>query len=114
MKKYAPFILCEQTKFTPDGKRPYPENGNSYGYIKFTTSETDKISIPYGKSFGATNTDPAPCTLNGFTAARNGEIIPEWALDNRVRPDEGSEFHKVVNGTDKIIGIFDGIKFVPY
>jgi hypothetical protein len=96
-----------------DGTMPYPENGNVYGYIKFTPSETNGISIPYGEIFGGTNTDGAPCTLNGFTGARNGEIIPEWMFDNRVTPDEGSELHKVVDGSDKIIGIFDGTKFVP-
>jgi hypothetical protein len=97
-----------------DGIRPYPEGGNEYGYIKFATSEADEISIPYGEKFGGTNTDLPPCTLNGFTAARNGEIVPEWTLNKRITPNVVSELHNVVDGTDTIIGIFDGTNFVPY
>ena len=61
--------------------RPYPEGGNAYGYIKFMTDDVDRIGIPYGTEFGGGNTDPAPCTRNGFTGARNGEVIPEWTVD---------------------------------
>ena len=97
---------------TGDGVRPYPEGGDTYGYIKFKTEEIDKISIPYGKDFGGMNTDGPPCTLNGFTAARNGEVVPEWTLDARITPNEGAELHKVVNGKDTVVAIFDGEHFV--
>ena len=90
---------------TGDGVRSYPEGGDTYGYIKFKTEEIDKISIPYGK-------DGLPCTLNGFTAARNGEVVPEWTLDARITPNEGAELHKVVNGKDTVVAIFDGEHFV--
>ena len=97
---------------TGDGVRSYPEGGDTYGYIKFKTEEIDKISIPYGKDFGGMNTDGPPCTLNGFTAARNGEVVPEWTLDARITPNEGAELHKVVNGKDTVVAIFDGEHFV--
>ena len=97
---------------TGDGVRSYPEGGDTYGYIKFKTEEIDKISIPYGKDFGGMNTDGLPCTLNGFTAARNGEVVPEWTLDARITPNEGAELHKVVNGKDTVVAIFDGEHFV--
>lgn len=96
---------------TETGIRPYPEGGDAYGYIKFTTEDVNRIEIPYGKVFGGKNTDTLPCTLNGFTGARNGEIIPEWTASKRLTPDYGSELHKVVNGTDSIIGVFDGEHF---
>ena len=96
---------------TDTGVRPYPEGGDTYGYIKFKTEETDKISIPYGEAFGGTNTDGSPCTLNGFTGARNGEIVPEWTLDGRITPNVGAELHKVVDGEDVIVAIFDGEHF---
>ena len=76
------------------------------------TEEIDKISIPYGKDFGGMNTDGPPCTLNGFTAARNGEVVPEWTLDARITPNEGAELHKVVNGKDAVVAIFYGEHFV--
>ena len=96
---------------TGDGVRPYPEGGDTYAYIKFKTTDAEKIKTPYGEIFGGTNTDGPPCTLNGFTGARNGEIIPEWTASKRLTPDYGSELHKVVNGTDSIIGVFDGEHF---
>mgnify|MGYP003183204865 CR=1 FL=1 len=34
---------------------PYPKNGDTYGYIKFTTDDIDKVKIPYGKIFGGSN-----------------------------------------------------------
>ena len=46
---------------------------------------------PYGKVFGGTNGDGPPCTLNGFTGARNGAIVPEWELSVRVKPNKGAE-----------------------
>ena len=76
------------------------------------TEEIDKISIPYGKDFGGMNTDGPPCTLNGFTAARNGEVVPEWTLDARITPNEGAELHKVVNGKDTVVALFYGEHFV--
>ena len=69
---------------TGDGVRPYPEGGDTYAYIKFKT-----------------------------TGARNGQIIPEWSLSGEyVKPKKGAELHKVVNGKDTVVAIFDGKHFV--
>ncbi len=91
-----------------NGVRPYPENGDAYGYIKFQTNDVDNIEIPFGELLGGSNTDGYPCTLNGFTGARNGEMIPEWFVGkkNVVEPIAGAELHQVVNGVDKIIARF--------
>ena len=70
---------------TGDGVRPYPEGG--------------------------TNVDGPPCTLNGFTGARNGAIVPEWELSVRVKPNKGAELHKVINEKDTVVAIFDGKHF---
>lgn len=96
---------------TGDGVRPYPEGGDAYGYIKFKTKRTNKIEILYGKVFGGTNVDGPPCTLNGFTGARNGAIVPEWELSVRVKPNKGAELHKVINEKDTVVAIFDGKHF---
>ena len=97
---------------TGDGVRPYPEGGDTYAYIKFKTTDAEKIKTPHGEIFGGTNTDGPPCTLNGFTGARNGQIIPEWSLSGEyVKPKKGAELHKVVNGKDTV-AIFDGKHFV--
>ena len=69
---------------TGDGVRPYPEGGDTYAYIKFKT-----------------------------TGARNWQIIPEWSLSGEyVKPKKGAELHKVVNGKDTVVAIFDGKHFV--
>lgn len=67
------------------------------------------------KFSGGTNTDGAPCTLNGFTGARNREILPEWKVTNKngVNLRQGAELHKVVDGVDTLIGIFIDGKFKP-
>ena len=65
----------------------------------------------YGKAFGGTNTDSAPCTLNGFTGARNGEIIPEWIVNGSLEPIEGAELHEVIGTKDSIVAVFDGKYF---
>lgn len=90
-----------------DGSRPYPKDGESYAMIRFKTNKVDEIEIPYGERLGGTNTDGPPCTLNGFTGARNGQIVPEWAFENRRHPQHGAELYKVVQGEEKLIGIFD-------
>ena len=113
IKNYDDVVESSRLDYvTASGVRPYPDGGDTYGYIKFKTKSIDEISIPYGKKFGGTNIDPPPCTLNGFTAARNGEIVPEWCLNNRVTPKKGSELYKVVNGVETLIAKFYGKKFV--
>ena len=96
-----------------DGTRPFPDDGNTYGYIKFKTKDADKISIPYGYEFGGTNIDGAPCMRNGFTGSRNGNIVPEWIVNGELVPNYEAELHKFENGIDKIVGIYDGNNFIP-
>ena len=112
IKEYDNVVESSRLDYvTGDGVRPYPEGGDAYGYIKFKTKRTNKIEIPYGKVFGGTNVDGPPCTLNGFTGARNGAIVPEWELSVRVKPNKGAELHKVINEKDTVVAIFDGKHF---
>ncbi|MGG3573625.1 T7SS effector LXG polymorphic toxin [Bacillus gobiensis] len=93
----------------PDGTRPFPADGDSYGMIRFKTKEIDEIEIPYGERFSGTNTDGPPCTQNGFTGSRNGEIVPEWKFTSgqRFSPEDGAELYKVSAGEEKLLGVFD-------
>ena len=108
IKGYGDVVESFRLDYVVDGKRPFPEGGDTYGYIKFKTDNVENIEIPFGKKMGGTNTNAPPCTLNGFTGARNGEIIAEWYVDgnNRLTPIVGAELHKVVNGVDTTIAIF--------
>lgn len=116
IKGYEEVVESFRLDYTDQsGKRPFPEGGNSYGKIEFTTNNVDNIEIPYGKKFGGTATDGPPCTLNGFTGSRNEEIIPEWKFSRRHFPHEGAKLYSVKNGVEKLVGIFDSDlkRFVP-
>ena len=114
LKSYESVVESFRLDYVVNGKRPFPEGGDTYGYIKFVTDNIEDIEIPFGKKMGGTNIDPPPCTLNGFTGARNGEIIPEWYVDknNPLVPIEGAELHKVVNGVDTIVATYLGGHFM--
>lgn len=53
-----------------------------------------------------------PWTGNGFTASRNGEVIPEWTSKNYIDLELGAKLHRVVVGEDEVIGIFNGREFI--
>lgn len=108
LKSYESVVESFRLYYVVNGKRPFSEGGDTYGYIKFKTKKVENIRIPFGKKFGGINTDKPPCTLNGFTGARNGEIIPEWYVDNEspLTLIDGAELHKVVKGVDTVIATF--------
>ncbi|MBU7591734.1 ribonuclease YeeF family protein [Metabacillus halosaccharovorans] len=108
IKAYDEFIESLRLDYKDwEGNRPFPDDGNSYGIIRFKTEATDKIDIPFGRRFGGENEDGPPCTLNGFTGSRNGRTVPEFKFNGRFLPVDGAELYKVVNGEEKIVGIFD-------
>ena len=114
IKTYDDVVESFRLDYVVGGKRPFPEGGDTYGYIKFKTKRLEKIDIPFGERMGGTNTDAPPCTLNGFTGARNGEIIAEWYIEQGadLSPVDGAELHKVVNGVDTIIAIYKNGHFI--
>ena len=113
IKTYDDVVESFRLDYVVGGKRPFPEGGDTYGYIKFKADKLEKIDIPFGKKMGGSNIDPPPCTLNGFTGARNGEIIAEWYIDasNPIKPINGAELHHVVNGVDSIIATYKNGSF---
>lgn len=97
--------------------RPYPEEGSVYGYIEFKAYNIESLSpelleIPYGKGmsmpYSEWENNEWPWSGNGFTSSRNGEVIPEWATNNPIEMVEGAKLHRVTNGKDEVIAIFDG------
>ncbi|MBT2680550.1 hypothetical protein J7E38_16190 [Bacillus sp. ISL-35] len=113
VRMYDDVIETSRLDYTlNDGTRPYPVNGTSYGMIRFKTTQSDMVEIPYGERFGGNNKDGPPCTQNGFTAARNGMVVPEWTFNGRFKPKPGAELYHVENGQETLIAIFDGKKFV--
>lgn len=101
--------------------KPYPEDGNSYGYIEFKVKNPELLSpenleIPYGhnmkKPYSGWESNEWPWTGNGFTASRNGDVIPEWTSKKFIELEVGAKLHRVVDGKDEVIGIFNGKEFI--
>ncbi|MCR5539605.1 MAG: LXG domain-containing protein [Ruminococcus sp.] len=110
--RYSDVVETSRLDYTTNtGARPYPDGGNSYGYISFMTDTPENIEIPYGTSFGGTNTDPPPCTLNGFTGARNTRVVPEWQATSPLQIQNGATLHRVVNGHDVVVGVYNNGHF---
>ncbi|MGG0658417.1 pre-toxin TG domain-containing protein [Rummeliibacillus pycnus] len=100
--------------------RPYPEDGNAYGYIEFKAKKSKSFSeksleIPYGNNmnnpYRGWEENGWPWTGNGFTSSRNGEVIPEWVFNDFIELAEGAKLHRVINGKDEVISVFNGKVF---
>lgn len=103
--------------------RPYPENGNSYGYIEFGVEKhymigPENLEIPYGSRMDSPYSgwidNEWPWTGNGFTSSRNGEVIPEWTLTNPIELSdltEGTKIHRVTDGIDEVVAVLVDGKF---
>lgn len=90
--------------------KPFPEGLEKYGTIEFTTNATDKIEVPYDAVFGGHSTTGYPATGNGFTASRNGVVLPEYEFNDRIYIPDGAEIYLNSNGKKELLGVFDGDK----
>ncbi len=90
------------TKFTKDV---------DYAVIRYKTDEVTKLEIPYSNTISevpnAKTSISYPLTGNGFTSARDGSLIPEYEASSFMKPRDGAELYKVVNGNEKLIGVYD-------
>ena len=82
------------------------------------TGTKNHIDIPRGERFGGQHTDSLPCTLNGFTACRSDEILPEYKIPYKQEryPEHGSTISVIENGIKRKMLMFDEekLQFVPY
>ena len=81
------------------------------------TGTKNHIDIPRGERFGGQHTDSLPCTLNGFTACRSDEILPEYKIPYKQEryPEHGSTISVIENGIKREMLMFDKNKkqFIP-
>ena len=94
------------------GYRPAfdPYLDRSIGVIRFKTQEVSKIKIPFNESMGGYESSPYPNTGNGFTAAENGRIIPEFRVfeTQTVKPKNGAEIYQVFqDGREDLIAVYN-------
>ncbi|PEQ48186.1 WXG100 family type VII secretion target [Bacillus cereus] len=118
---HSPKDVYESLRLDYEGT-PYTTTSD-YATIRFKTNQVDKMKIPYAESFGdSLNVKPNeyvtfPQTGNGFTAAENGHIIPEYetAWGQYMSPSDGAEIYTVINGEETLVGVFssDLDRFIP-
>ncbi len=76
------------TKFLPDGA--------GYAVIRFTSSQTNHLAVPYCTEMGGTKTHAWPNTGGGFTSSTLGDGgVPEYTFDNYYAPNQGAEIYEV-------------------
>lgn len=83
-----------------------------YAVIRFKSDEAGKLEIPYSNKLSdnpnAKSSIGYPQTGNGFTSARDGSLIPEYEASSYMKPQDGAELYKVVNGVEELVGVYDG------
>lgn len=83
---------------------------SSLGIIRFKTGYAKKIDVPYSPEFGGKAMGDYPFTGNGFTAAGNGRIIPEFIITDTegVKINDRAEIFEIDrHGNEKLVGIFN-------
>ena len=97
------------------GSKFLPGNDTSLGVIRFRTTNYDNIAVPYSSTMGGSLYQAWPFTGNGFTAATNGQAIPEYITpyENPVSIMEGAEMYEIYHdGTEVLRAVFKNGKFV--
>jgi hypothetical protein len=78
------------------------------GVIRFKTTESSEIQIPYAKEMGGSITDAPPFTGNGFTSATNGQVIPKFKCGSYLNVEDGAELYEISqDGTETLRAVFD-------
>ncbi len=89
-------------------------DGAGYSVVRFTSSFTDHLYIPFCYELGGTNPHSWPNTGGGFTSSTLGEGgYPEYCFDNYYIPDQGSEIYEVTPlGNEILRARFEGNKWI--
>ena len=83
----------------------------SIGVIRYTSNEISKILIPYNLDMGGNVTGAPPFTGNGFTAAINGQIIPEYQCSSTVVLSDGAQLYEVGrDGVETLRGVYSAVE----
>ena len=84
------------TKFLP--------NGAGYAVIRFTSSQTQNLAIPYCEEMGGTYAHAWPNTGGGFTSSTLGQGgFPEYTFTGYYAPDQGGEIYEVTPMGNEIL-----------
>ena len=101
--------ITEMKDVFDSSRLDYPDTlfkvDGDYAYIDFASEEINKAGIPYSPDFGGRDVSAWPFTGSGFTAGKNGTVVPEWMVPKgeSMVPKKGSVIHQVVGGKDSIV-----------
>jgi len=85
-----------------------PATDECVGVIRFKTPNASRIEIPYSQAMGGNAVGGPPFTGNGFTAATNGQAIPEFLCKNRVALKDGAELYMITkDGAEILVAVYN-------
>jgi hypothetical protein len=85
-----------------------PATDECVGVIRFKTPQASNLEIPYSQSMGGNIVDGPPFTGNGFTAATNGQAIPEYKCTQYIDVYDGAELYTITkDGTETLTAVYD-------
>lgn len=94
---------------------PYdPDRGEGYALVRFYSSYTDELIIPFCEELQGTYPHSWPCSGGGFTASSLGDGgYPEWFFPIDRQPNEGAEIYSVDRrGRETLVLIYRGGQWV--
>ena len=87
-----------------------PATDKCVGVIKFKTPDISEIEIPYSQAMGGNAVAGPPFTGNGFTAATNGQVIPEFLCKDRVALKDGAELYMITkDGAEILVAVYNKV-----
>ena len=86
-----------------------PATDECVGVIRFKTPEIWKIDIPYNQAMGGNAVGGPPFTGNGFTAATNGQAIPEFLCKDRVALNDGELYMVTKDGAEILVAVYNKV-----
>ena len=84
-----------------------PATDKCVGVIKFKTPDISEIEIPYSQAMGGNAVGGPPFTGNGFTAATNGQAIPEFLCNGRVALNDGELYMVTKDGAEILVAVYN-------
>lgn len=91
-------------------------NGAGYAVIRFYSTSTSKMRIPYSPELGGTQEHSWPNGGGGFTTSTLGRGgYPEWVFDGYNAPEEGAELYEVTPmGREILRSVYNNNKWQTY
>lgn len=93
------------TAFSPEDE--------GYAVIRFYSSYTDRLYIPFGPELNGPQEHAWPNTGGGFTSSTLGKGgFPEWVFSEKHKPMEGAELYRVdAKGRETLSSVFENGKW---